>query len=111
MKVKRAGKRYGCFISHHKASCAVRRFMKCAHDFLNALCFFFIKMEARFLMEKLEAQLGKEVFLDSDDLKDLRLLLDHVRESDALVVLQSAEVLHRPWYDEHIAHFADSRDD
>ena len=48
-------------------------------------------------MEKLEAELGKEVFLDSDDLKDLRLLLDHVRESDALVVLQSAELLHRPW--------------
>ena len=73
-------------------------------------------MEARFLMEKLEAELGKEVFLDSDDLKvgllsrqrihsndicalsqDLRKLLDHVRASDALVVLQSSEVLHRPW--------------
>ena len=48
IRLKRADKKYGCFISHHKASCA---------------------MEARHLMEKLEAQLGKEVFLDSDDLK------------------------------------------
>ena len=29
--------------------------------------------------------------------QDLRLLLDHVRDSDALVVLQSAAILHRPW--------------
>ena len=43
-------------------------FVKCARRFLSFV-FFFIKMEARFLMEKLEAELGKEVFLDSDDLK------------------------------------------
>jgi hypothetical protein len=96
-------KQYACFLSHHKAACA---------------------MEARFLKEKLEALMNKEVFLDSDDLKvrlvalhsaqpnvfltrlsscfarppqDLRKLLDHVRASSALVILQSAEVLHRPW--------------
>ena len=39
----------------------------CLH-FSEAL-WFLIQMEARFLMEKLETELGKEVFLDSDDLK------------------------------------------
>ena len=49
------------------------------------------------LAEKLTSLLGKEVFLDSDDLRDLRGLLGHVRNSDALVILQSSEVLQRPW--------------
>ena len=31
-----------------------------------------------------------EVFLDSDQLQDLRLLLDHVRNSDVLVLFQVA---------------------
>jgi hypothetical protein len=39
----------------------------------------------------------KGAFLDSDNLKDLNLLTDHVRDSDALVVVQSAELLQRPW--------------
>jgi hypothetical protein len=51
----------------------------------------------RFLKEKLTEALKKEVFLDSDDLRDLRGLLGHVRKSEALVVLQSAGVLTRPW--------------
>ena len=54
-RLPKADKQYACFLSHHKASCA---------------------MEARFLKEKLQALLGKEVFLDSDDLK--------VRESHEL---------------------------
>ena len=55
-------------------------------------------MEARFLKDKLQMQLpGSEIFLDSDDLKDLRTLLESVRDSSALVVLQSAEILYRPW--------------
>jgi hypothetical protein len=45
------------------------------------------------LKEKLTVMLGTDVFLDSDDLRDLRGLLDHVRNSDVLVVIQSAEVL------------------
>ena len=70
-------KKYAAFLSHHKASCA---------------------MEARFLKDKLQMQLpGSEIFLDSDDLKDLRTLLESVRDSSALVVLQSAEILYRPW--------------
>jgi hypothetical protein len=46
--VTKGGKQFGCFLSHHKASCA---------------------MEARFLKEKFEGLLSKEVFLDSDDLR------------------------------------------
>ena len=38
-----------------------------------------------------------KVFLDSDDLQDLRLLLEHVRSSDVLVLLQTRSVLERPW--------------
>ena len=54
-------------------------------------------MEAQFLKTELERVLGAEVFLDSDDLKDLRKLGEHVVDSDVLVLLQSAEVLLRPW--------------
>ena len=39
----------------------------------------------------------KECFLDSDDLRDLRQLLVSVRNSDVLVILQSADILSRPW--------------
>ena len=52
---------------------------------------------ARFLKEKLEGLTKKDAFLDSDNLRDLSVLTDHVRDSDALVVIQSAELLQRPW--------------
>ena len=42
------GKRFACFLSHHKASCA---------------------MEARFLKDKIQGLIQKECFLDSDDLR------------------------------------------
>jgi hypothetical protein len=93
---------FGCFLSHHKAACA---------------------MEARFLKEKLGQMLNTEAFLDSDDLyskfvvcvltsypfflhtihrllcftADLTSLLDHVRDSGVLAIIQSANVLERPW--------------
>ena len=51
-------------------------------------------MEARYVKDKLELLLGKRAFLDSDDLADLRLLLDHVRDSDVLVLFQVP--LHAP---------------
>jgi hypothetical protein len=57
----------------------------------------FARFPARFLKEKLEALTKKDAFLDSDNLKDLNTLTDHVRDSDALVVVQSAELLQRPW--------------
>ena len=68
--------RYGAFVSHFKAEAA---------------------MEARFLQDKLQDALGKRVFLDSDDLVDLRLLTDAVLNSDVIVLLQSANVFTRPW--------------
>jgi hypothetical protein len=70
------GKTYACFISHYKKSSA---------------------MEARFLKDNMQRLLGKECFLDSDDLRDLAGLPGHVRDSDVLVVLQSADVFERPW--------------
>ena len=77
-KAKRSGssKPFAAFLSHHKLGCA---------------------MEARFLKSELERMLGGEIFLDSDDLKDLRRLGQHVIDSDVLVLLQSSEVLLRPW--------------
>ena len=50
-----------------------------------------------FLWHAPVALLDARVFLDSDDLHDLRVLMDHVRDSDVLVILQSAEVMQRPW--------------
>jgi hypothetical protein len=69
-------KRFAAFISHFKAEAAA---------------------EARLLQMELEAVIGGRCFLDSDDLKDLRLLEQAVRDSDALVLLQSKSVLTRPW--------------
>ena len=43
-----SGKKFACFLSHHKASCA---------------------MEARFLKTALQGLIQKECFLDSDDLR------------------------------------------
>ena len=54
-------------------------------------------MEARFLQTELEALLGRKCFLDSDDLRDLRLLQQAVRESDCLILVQSKSVLFRPY--------------
>ena len=55
-------------------------------------------MEARYVKEQLEGMLGgAEIFLDFDNARDLRVLLQHVRDSDILVVLLTAEVMLRPW--------------
>ena len=54
-------------------------------------------MEARFLQTELEGLFQKRVFLDSDDLRDLRKLQDHVRECDCFILVQSASVLTRPY--------------
>ena len=40
---------------------------------------------------------GVEIFLDFDNLSDLHVLLQHVRDSDVFVILLTAEVLSRPW--------------
>jgi hypothetical protein len=54
-------------------------------------------MEARFLQTQLEDMLAKPVFLDSDDLRDLNDLMSHVRDSDVLLLLQTEQVLTRPF--------------
>ena len=54
-------------------------------------------MEARFVQSEMESLTGKRCFLDSDDLKDLNHLTDHVLKSEVLVLIQSRSVLHRPW--------------
>ncbi|EOD13691.1 hypothetical protein EMIHUDRAFT_445800 [Emiliania huxleyi CCMP1516] len=71
-----SGKRWSVFISHYKAEAA---------------------MEARWLQGELQERLGGKAFLDSDDLRDLRELQESVRDSEVLVVLQSASVLRRPY--------------
>ena len=43
------------------------------------------------------ASLDERVFLDSDDLMDLRLLTQAVAQSDVLILLQTAHVLERPY--------------
>ena len=45
----------------------------------------------------LQELIQKECFLDSDDLRDLRQLLVSVQNSDVLVILQSSDILLRPW--------------
>ena len=54
-------------------------------------------MEARFVQRDLNKILGKQCFLDSDDLRDLSKLTQHVVNSDALVLVQSKGVLARPY--------------
>ena len=54
-------------------------------------------MEARYLQAELETALARKVFLDSDDLTDLRLLKGAVAQSDVLILIQSTHVLERPW--------------
>jgi len=72
----RGKKRWAAFISHYKVEAA---------------------MEARFLQTEIEALLGRKCFLDSDDLRDLRLLQQSVRNSDCLIVVQSKSILTRPY--------------
>ena len=69
--------RHAAFLSHFKMECA---------------------MEARHCQVELEKLLRAPIFLDSDDLTDLRLLLnDHVKNSDVILVFQSRGFLTRPY--------------
>ena len=68
-------KRFRCFLSHFKREAAA---------------------EARILHTSLETHLGKgKVFLDSDCLHDLRLLMRHLKHSDVIVVMQTAGIFTR----------------
>ena len=67
---------YAAFVSHMKAEAA---------------------MEARFLQIELESQTGEHVFLDSDDLRNLDKLVDHVKAARVLILVQTKSVLTRPY--------------
>ena len=67
---------FAAFCSHYKKECA---------------------MEARHCQIDLEKMLDAPCFLDSDDLTDLRKLLQDVANSDVLLLFQSANVLTRPY--------------
>ena len=51
----------------------------------------------RLIKDKLQGVLGAPIFLDSDDLKDLRSLQHQVAMSDVLLLFQTHSVLERPW--------------
>ena len=70
------GHRYPAFISHYKVE---------AGD-----C-------ARILKDRLTPLLGCEPFLDSDNVMHLGQLVEQVRLADTLVLLQTKDVLTRPW--------------
>ena len=68
---------YACFLSHYKMEAA---------------------SEARYLKDLLQRMLDVDVFLDSEDLVDLRDLFDSgVHRSDVLVVLCTQHIALRPW--------------
>ena len=77
-------KAFAAFLSHYKLECGT---------------------EARLVQQTLKPIFeespiegsSNEVFLDSDDLSDLRKLLLHVVQTKVLVLLQSKGVLTRPW--------------
>ena len=70
-------KKFGAFLSHFKQECG---------------------SDARIVADKMRMLMpSSSIFLDSDDLYDLRALLDDVRASAAFVLFQSSGVLTRPW--------------
>ena len=54
-------------------------------------------LEARYLQGELAKCLREKCFLDSDDLRDLTKLQQHVAESRCVVLVQSTSVLQRPY--------------
>jgi hypothetical protein len=72
-------KKYSCFLSHYKKQAAA---------------------EARIMKAELVRTLRvptEKVFLDADNLSDLRELLKCVEESDVFILMWTADVLSRPW--------------
>jgi hypothetical protein len=67
---------YAAFMSHYKTEAAA---------------------DARHIKDKLVDKLSAPVFLDSDDLMDLRNLCHQVSMSDVLVLFQTRDLLTRPW--------------
>ena len=74
--------RYAAFVSHYKLESA---------------------MEARYVQNELEQKLGRQVFLDSDDLRDLRQLQEHVRQSEVSQPISQPSHHHHPMPSRSIA--------
>ena len=53
--------------------------------------------EARYIKDKLSQELSAPVFLDSDDLADLRQLCGIVMECDVLILFLTQDLMTRPW--------------
>jgi len=67
---------FACFLSHYKAEAG---------------------SDARYVHDLLQRMLQADIFLDSNDLADLRTLFAHVHNSDVLLLLATEGVLSRPW--------------
>ena len=77
-------KAFAGFLSHYKLECGTEARL--------------VQQNLRPIIEKNPTECSStEIFLDSDDLSDLRNLLQHVKDSQSLVLLQSKGVLTRPW--------------
>ena len=77
-------KAFASFLSHYKLECGTEARL--------------VQLQLRPIIEKNPFEgSSHEVFLDSDDLSDLRNLLQHVIQTKVLVLLQTKGVLTRPW--------------
>ena len=77
-------KAFSGFLSHFKLECGTEARL--------------VQLQLKPIIEKnpIEGS-SHDVFLDSDDLSDLRNLLQHVMQTKVLVLLQTKSVLTRPW--------------
>ena len=79
-----AAKKFAGFLSHFKHECGTEARL--------------VQVQLKPILQRDPLAAGtSDVFLDSDDLSDLRNLLNHVKQSEVLVILQSKGVLTRPW--------------
>jgi hypothetical protein len=77
-------KAFAGFLSHYKFECGTEARL--------------VQVQLKPIIEKNPIKgSSHDVFLDSDNLSDLRNLLQHVMQSKVLVLLQSKGVLTRPW--------------
>ena len=79
-----AQKKFAGFLSHFKMECGTEARL--------------VQLQLKPILQRAPVSTAtSDIFLDSDDLSDLRNLLQHVRETQVLVLLQSKSVLTRPW--------------
>ena len=77
-------KKFAGFLSHFKYECGTEARL--------------VQLQLKPILQRAPiSTASSDIFLDSDDLSDLRNLLNHVKETQVLVLLQSKGVLTRPW--------------